>query len=85
MDTLTDDRVFKIRRNLSDAGCDDPLIKKFLLLEQNHRRKEQYRLLSQHRLSLLVELHLNQYKIDCLDYLVYAMEKEDKESMEFKK
>lgn len=46
METLTDDQIFKIRRNLSDAGCGVPLIEKFLLLEQNHRREEQYRLLS---------------------------------------
>ena len=62
-----------------------PLIEKFLLLEQNHRREEQYRLLSQHRLSLLEALHQDQYKIDCLDYLVYAMEKEEKESMKSQK
>lgn len=78
MTAITENRIFKIRRNLSDAGCDVPFIEKFLLLEQNHRRKEQYRLLSQHRLSLLETLHRDQYKIDCLDYLVYAMEKEDK-------
>ena len=62
METLTDDQIFKIRRNLSDAGCGVPLIEKFLLLEQNHRREEQYRLLSQHRLSLLEALHQDQYK-----------------------
>ena len=78
METLTDNQIFKIRRNLSDAGCGVPLIEKFLLLEQ-------YRLLSQHRLSLLEALHQDQYKIDCLDYLVYAMEKEDKESMKSQK
>ena len=26
METLTDDQIFKIRRNLSDAGCGVPLI-----------------------------------------------------------
>ena len=60
METLTDNQIFKIRRNLSDAGCDVPLIEEYLLLEQNHRRKEQYRLLSQHRLSLLEALHQDQ-------------------------
>ena len=78
METLTDNQIFKIRRNLSDAGCGVPLIEKFLLLEQNHRREEQYRLLSQHRLSLLEALHQDHY-------LVYAMEKEDKESMKSQK
>ena len=32
METLTDNQIFKIRRNLSDAGCGVPLIEKFLLL-----------------------------------------------------
>lgn len=79
MTTLTDDRIFKIRRNLSDAGCDSSLIEKFLCLEQDQNRKEQYRLLSRYKASLLEELHQEQYKIDCLDHMVYTMEKEDEE------
>jgi len=75
---LTDDRIFKIRRNLSDAGCDTPLIEQFLLLEQTQRRKDQYRLLAQHKAALLEELHQEQYQIDCLDHMVYTMQEEDK-------
>ena len=78
MDTNADARIFKIRRNLSDAGCDASLITQFLELEQKQQRKEQYRLLSRHRASLLDQLHQEQYKIDCLDYMVYTMEQEDK-------
>lgn len=78
MDTNANARIFKIRRNLLDAGCDASLITQFLELEQKHQRKEQYRLLSRHRASLLDQLHQEQYKIDCLDYMVYTMEKEDK-------
>ncbi len=70
--------TFKIRRNLSDAGCDKSQIEEFLNMEQKKDRQAQYRMLSQHRVSLLEELHREQYKIDCLDYMVYAMQKEDK-------
>lgn len=78
MNRITDDRVFKIQRNLSDAGCDDHLIEQFLVLEQKQKRKEQYLLLDRYRVKLLSELHQKQYKIDCLDYMVYTMQKEDK-------
>ena len=76
MAAITDDRIFRVRRNLSDAGCDGSFIEKFLLLEQRGQKKEQLRLLAQHRLALLEDLHRDQYQIDCLDYLVYTMEKE---------
>ena len=78
MEAKTDECIFKIRRNLSDAGCDAPLIEHFLELMQNQKRKEQYRLLSHHRASLLEKLHQDQYKIDCLDHMIYTMRKEDK-------
>ena len=76
MAAITDDRIFRVRRNLSDAGCDGSFIEKFLLLEQRGQKKEQLRLLAQHWLALLEDLHRDQYRIDCLDYLVYTMEKE---------
>lgn len=69
--------IFKMQRNLSDAGFAPSLIQKFLKLSQQKKRKEQY-LLARHRAELLEELHHTQYKIDCLDYMVYAMKKEDK-------
>lgn len=67
----------KLLRNLKDAGCDDETIKKFFQLRADGRRQEQYRLLSMHKALLLDKLHVSQQMIDCLDYLVYAMKKED--------
>ena len=67
----------KLLRNLKDAGCDDETIKKFFQLRAGGRKQEQYRLLSMHRALLLDKLHVSQQMIDCLDYLVYAMKKED--------
>lgn len=76
MDAL-DERVFRITRNLTDAGCSKDMIEEFLALEQRHKRKEQHRLLMRHKTDLLQSLHKDQYKIDCLDYLIYTLQ-EDK-------
>ena len=79
MDAMNGDRVFRIRRNLSDAGCNESQIVQFLELDEKRKRQEQYQLLSRQRALLLEELHQDQYKIDCLDYMVFAMQKEDAE------
>ncbi len=77
METLSEEQVFRLRRNLSDAGCDDDLIARFLELEQAHRRCEQYRMLARQKTALLQTLHCVEYKIDCLDHLLYLMHKQD--------
>lgn len=66
----------KILRNLKDAGCDSDTIQKFFYLKKEGRQKEQLRLLALHRANLLDKLHVSQSMIDCLDYLVYQMKKE---------
>ena len=71
------DTAFQIRRNLSDAGCSTSFIERFLQLEGTGERAEQYRMLSQHRVYLLEALHMEQAKIDCLDYLLFTLQKED--------
>lgn len=63
----------RLLRNLRDAGCDEDTIKKYVRLEKEGRRQEQYRLLSRQRALLLEQVHTEQHKIDCLDYLVYTM------------
>ena len=77
MESFMDEHIFKIRRNLLDAGCDASFIEQFLALELGQKRKEQYQMLSRHKTILLEELHREQYKIDCLDHMVYFMQKED--------
>lgn len=83
MDTL-DERVFRIKRNLTDAGCSKGMIEEFLALEQKHKRKEQHRLLMRHKTDLLQSLHKDQYKIDCLDHLIYVLHEEEKRTEETK-
>lgn len=79
MKIISEEQAFRIRRNLKDAGCGMPVVTQFLDLEQRHCRQEQYRLLSCHKAALLQRLHRIQYKIDCLDHLVYTMQQADEE------
>ena len=50
-------RVFRIRRILTDAGCSEEQIAAFLALGQAGERCRQYRLLARHRAALLEQLH----------------------------
>ncbi len=62
-------------QNLTDAGCDAALTEQFLALIKEGRTEEGLALLAQHRKRLLDCCHAEEKKIDCLDYLVYQMEK----------
>lgn len=67
----------RLLRNLRDAGCDEATIQKYFQLQEEGRKQEQYRILAIHKASLLDRVHIGQQMIDCLDYLVYAMKKEE--------
>lgn len=62
--------------NLQDAGCDEDTIVKFFQLQKENKQQEQYRLLTNYRTTLLDAIHRQQRRIDCLDYLLYMMDKE---------
>lgn len=65
-----------IVQNLKDAGCGQELIAEFL---EDFRRDDisgDLKLLAAHRRLLLDNIHREQKRIDCLDYLVYKMTKE---------
>lgn len=66
-----------IIQNLMDSGCAEETIEAFV----EHMREEKYseglKLLAAHRRTLLDDLHKEQKRIDCLDYLVYKLEKEN--------
>lgn len=66
-----------VLRNLKDAGCDTLTVEKFLQLKEARKTKEQLRLLSCHRNSLLQKVHENQKKIDCLDFLIFSMKQKE--------
>jgi hypothetical protein len=65
-------------QNLKDAGCDSAAIAAFLKEVKSGKSVRAMKLLEKHRRTLLDDLHENQKQIDCLDYLVYQMKKEEK-------
>ncbi|MCI8623636.1 MAG: hypothetical protein HFG26_08245 [Provencibacterium sp.] len=67
-------------QNLKDAGCDDAAIATLLKYLENGRDQEILRLLKKHRRVLLNGLHREQRRIDCLDYLVFMLQKQSSQS-----
>lgn len=63
-------------QNLKDAGCDAETVERFLSLMERERTAEQLALLADHRRRLLDKVHQEERRIDCLDYLVYQMNKD---------
>ena len=64
-----------LRNNLRDAGCGARTVERFLALEEAGAREEQFLLLSSRRRRILERIHRAERQIDCLDYLVYQLEK----------
>ena len=72
------DKQAILRESLKDAGCDPDMIRNCEILVQSEKQGELMRVLSQHRRALLDTVHENERRIDCLDYLVYQLEKQVK-------
>lgn len=66
-----------IIQNLVDAGCGQEFISEFMEDLRKDNISKDLKLLAAHRRSLLDNLHKEQKRIDCLDYLVYRMTKEN--------
>ncbi len=64
-----------ITQNLRDAGCPEDFIKRFLVSLTNGTPAEQERMLAQERRCILEKIHDGQRKLDCFDYLRYALKK----------
>lgn len=62
----------QMRECLKDAGCDQELIDAFEAMSGQETRAR-LSLLSRYRLLLLDVIHAEQKKLDCLDYLMYAI------------
>ena len=67
--------IFKIRRNLTDAGMNESEIAECISLIEQNRYAELNRLLTKHRLSLLDTVHKYNARIDCLDYFTHTLER----------
>lgn len=67
-----------LRQNLVDAGCGPEFVRQCMALARKQDQSEMIRVLSRHRRALLDTLHQSEKQIDCLDYLVYTIEKQQK-------
>ena len=65
------------RQNLIDCGCGPELVQRCAALAKRKENTELRRVLSLHRKSLLDTVHQNEKRIDCLDYLLYHLEKQN--------
>ena len=65
-----------VRENLRAAGCDGETIKR---LEKGEDLEMQLKILSKYRRNLLENLHIEQSKLECLDYLIHEMRAKTKE------
>lgn len=65
-----------IIQNLRDAGCDPETIRYFITNFRTGEEASAVKRLAAHRRKLLEAVHDNQKRIDCLDYLLWQMQKE---------
>lgn len=63
-------------QNLEDAGCDKQTKEKCMAFFQSGNLRGILPLLSNYRKDLLSTVRSGQKKIDCLDYLIYKIQKE---------
>lgn len=66
-----------ITKVLENVGCDEEFIFRFLNLVEKHRIGDGIALLEKKRRLFCNAHHVEQKKIDCLDYLIYKIEKEN--------
>lgn len=64
-----------IIKNLQDAGCDKCCIEHFMECFYKGDEKGELKTLEKHRENILDKLHEAQKEIDCIDYLVYQIER----------
>ena len=67
-----------MRQNLLDAGCSQSQADTILSLHSAGMLDEAKQWLLRHRLFLMEELHTDQRRLDCLDYLLRNMDKEER-------
>lgn len=64
-----------IRQNLVDAGCPAALISEFMTYLETRAISDCSRMLDSYRRTLLDDIHTEEEKLTCLDYLRYQLKK----------
>lgn len=69
------DAIGMVYQNLEDAGCDKQTIERCMALIQSENPKGMLPMLASYRKKLLDTVRSGQKKVDCLDYLIYQIQK----------
>lgn len=64
-----------IIQNLKDAGCSQDTVECCLFCLEHGKKEELLKRLEKHRKGLLDEVHEGEKQIDCLDYLVFQIDR----------
>ena len=64
-----------ILQALTDAGCSPELIRRFMKTWETGATRDCFRLLDSYRRTLLDDIHAQEEKLTCLDYLRYHLRK----------
>lgn len=67
-----------LRQNLIDAGCDDTTVSECMTYAQKGEWEKIASLMAEQKKTLLKSVHSCQKQIDCLDFLVFKIQKEGK-------
>ncbi|MBU9742630.1 hypothetical protein KTH81_02245 [Lachnospiraceae bacterium ASD3451] len=70
------DAAQRFYQNLVDIGCEEAMIQYCIRLKEEYRLQELLITLQRQRKKLLDGVHAGQQKVDCLDYLVNQIKKE---------
>ncbi len=70
------DTIGMVCQNLKDAGCDSQTTEQCMSLIRNGDYCGLMTILISYRKTLLNSVRLGQKQIDCLDYLIYKIQKE---------
>ena len=73
------DRQGGIYQNLIDAGCDIQKTERCMPFLKEGEILRMLPVLSEYRAALLNSVHIGQKQIDCLDFLIYKLNKNEKE------
>ena len=65
-----------LQQNLVDAGCSEKGITVCMDYAQKGEWNRLLPILTQHKKTLLEQVHISEKKIDCLDFLIYRLNKE---------
>lgn len=69
------DTLGMLYQNLQDAGCDAQTVQACMALAEAGNASRMLGLLLKHRATLCQTVRAEQKKVDCLDYLIYALKK----------